>query len=197
MNRIRRPDAIVVTAAAAVVASLARRAGVAACRLALTISLAGLYTGCGGYVGTAEEAISERALVFYGHEKVQVNDTEHIVYAVVVRGRPGWHKPGASSHETMDTWFGHLTHSTLTYNTGTVSVDITYSRLRGTLEVAGRTVKLSEGNVVLVDSVETGGDRLPVRNAGRFDLPLPPGQAFGPFLLDHNPAVRVFVLERI
>jgi hypothetical protein len=170
----------------------AHRRAATTCRLALATALAALYVGCkAGSVGVGGGPISDRVVVLYANESSE-SDTGHVVYAVVLRGRPGWQGPGASSGVNAGTLFGFLTHSTQTYTTGTVRIEITFSRLQGTLQVAGGTIRLSEGNVVLVDSVDTGGNRLPVRSAGRFDLPVPPGQGIGPFLLEHNAAARAF-----
>jgi hypothetical protein len=164
----------------------------AATTVRLALALLALCVGCkAGYVGGGGGPVSDRVVVLYARESSE-SDTTHLVYAVVLRGQPGWYGSGASSGGRAESWFGFLTRSTETYTTGTVRIEITYSRLQGTLQVAGHTFKLSEGNVLLVDSVDTGGNRLPVRSAGRFDLPVAPGQAIGPFILAHNAAAGAF-----
>src|SRR5260370_41856847 len=95
--------------------------------LALGIALAVLCHGCsGGSVGVGGGAVSDRAIVLYSRE-VSITDTARLVYAVVLRGRPGWHRPGVSYGFAASSWFGLWAQSTQTCITGTVRIEITYS----------------------------------------------------------------------
>jgi hypothetical protein len=159
----------------------------------VTLVLAVVWSGCGGdYVSEGVQPLSERAVVVYASD-VGKKDTTHLVYAVVLKGRPGWYLAGSSSSGASESFSGYLIRSTTTYTAGPARVQIIYSRLRGTLTVGGHTFKVGEANVILVDSVDTAGDRPPIRPAGRSDFPVARTDLIGPILLQHNAMARAFV----
>lgn len=155
--------------------------------LGVAVFTTGMVGDCnGGYDSYGQVALSDRTLMQYMISSPS-GTTGRLVYAVLLRGQPGWFQ-GSQSTSANSSLFG----SSNTFTTATARVEIRYNALLGTLQVGGHTIKLRNANVLLVDSVDQRLPRLPVRPAGRFDLPLTRDEDPGSAVREHSPSARSF-----